>query len=80
MVTMTDAQGSHTVDALIFYGGAIVNMLKPGTDNTFSDYAKQLQGVKRLDKDIFDEVSLAFFALAVRPDVNMINEALQQLE
>ena len=31
-----------TVDAVILDGAAIVNMLKPGTAKTFSDYASQV--------------------------------------
>ena len=61
LITMTDAVGSPTVDAVIMDGACIVNMLKPGTAN--SDYAsdvflpyvtKQLQGVRRLDV-VWDE-------------------------
>ena len=52
-----------TVDAVILDGAAIVNMLKPGTAHTFSDYASQiflpyittqLQSVQRLDV-VWDE-------------------------
>ena len=52
-----------TVDVVILDGAAIVNMLKPGTARTFSDYAsevflphvmKQLQNVQRLDA-VWDE-------------------------
>ena len=54
----TPSTDKPTVDAVILDGAAIVNMLKPGTACTFSDYAseiflphimKQLQNVQRLD-------------------------------
>ena len=52
-----------TVDAVILDGAAIVNMLKPGTAKTFSDYASQvflpyittqLHGAQRVDV-VWDE-------------------------
>ena len=74
---MTDALGSPTVDALNLDGAAIVNMLKPGTANSFSDYAsevflpyvtKQLQGVRRLDTvwDEYVQVSLKAYTHSTR--------------
>ena len=70
LITMTDAVDNPTVDAVILDGAVIVNMLKPGTANTFSDYAsevflpyvtKQLQGVRRLDV-VWDEVQASLKA------------------
>ena len=58
LTTMTDAVEKPTADAVIVDGAATVNMLKPSTLQTFSDYVskvllpyitKQLQGVRRLD-------------------------------
>jgi len=55
--------GTPTVDAIILDGAAIVNMLKPETAHTFSEYAykvflpyirAQLQNVQRLDV-VWDE-------------------------
>ncbi len=58
-----DEVSNPKVDAVILDGAAIVNMLRPGTADTFSEYAskiflpyitKQLQGVQRLDV-VWDE-------------------------
>ncbi len=59
----TNIADMPTVDAIILDGAAIVNMLKPGTAQTFSDYASkvfwpyitaQLQNVQRVDL-VWDE-------------------------
>ena len=42
LITMTDAVGNPTGDEVILDGAVIVNMLKPGTANTFSDYASEV--------------------------------------
>ena len=58
-----DVTSTPTVDAIILDGAAIVNMLKPGTARTFSDYASQiflpyittqLQNTQRIDV-VWDE-------------------------
>ena len=58
-----DVASTPAVEVIILEGAAIVNMLKPGTSRTFSEYApkvflpyisKQLQSVQRLDL-IWDE-------------------------
>ena len=63
VVTQTDDSTSPTINAIIIDGAAIVNMLKPGAAQTFSDYSSQvflpyikgqLQAVQRLDL-VWDE-------------------------
>ena len=78
----TDAEPSHVpdspaVDVIILDGAAVVNMLKPGTERTFSEYAThvfltyittQLQNAQRVDVvwDEYVQGSLKSYTRSVR--------------